>query len=278
MTAPPPTPRWPARTAVTGFLVCAAAAIAFAVVYASSGNPQVEGALLGVAMAGLGIGLVVWAHQLLPRGPYAEPRPELASERSEQALVEADFERGGMITRRRVLLGSLLTAAGGLAVAAVLPIRSLGPSPDRSLRHTQWRRGRALVNDQGQIVRASEVPTGGLVTAFPEGDPGSADGQIVLIRLERDVKAAGGATPEGFIAFSKICTHAGCPVGLYQAQLHQLLCPCHQSAFDVLQGAKPVFGPAARALPRLPIEVDEQGQLRALGDFPEPVGPAWWSR
>jgi ubiquinol-cytochrome c reductase iron-sulfur subunit len=84
--------------------------------------------------------------------------------------------------------------------------------------------------------------------------------------------------PEGLIAVSKVCTHAGCPVGLYQATTHQLLCPCHQSAFDVLDGAKPVFGPAAAPLPQLPLEIDADGHVRSRGDFVAPIGPAWWSR
>ncbi len=133
------------------------------------------------------------------------------------------------------------------------------------------------MNDEGQPIHAHEVPIGGLVTVFPEGHPGSADGQAVLIRLDASATPEGGDT-HGFIVYSKICTHAGCPVGLYQAQLQQLLCPCHQSAFNVLENAKPTSGPAARALPRLPIEVDDGGVLRAVGDFPEPVGPAWWTR
>jgi ubiquinol-cytochrome c reductase iron-sulfur subunit len=147
---------------------------------------------------------------------------------------------------------------------------------------TPWRRGRALVTSSGTRVHAADVPVGGLVTVFPEGHPDSADGQTVLVRVEPRLLArspsARGGTEDGLVAFSKVCTHAGCPVGLYQAQRHQLLCPCHQSAFDVLDGARPVFGPAARALPQLPITIDEDGIVRALGDFPEPIGPGYWSR
>jgi ubiquinol-cytochrome c reductase iron-sulfur subunit len=126
------------------------------------------------------------------------------------------------------------------------------------------------------------VPLDGLVTVFPEGHHDSADGQAVLVRVRREQlhPAPGRETwsPDGLIVYSKVCTHAGCPVGLYQSADHTLLCPCHQSAFDVLDRARPVFGPAAVALPQLPIRLDGDGYLRAQGDFSDPVGPAFWSR
>jgi len=278
MSADEPVERRSAKVPIASFLCSTVAAAALTYVYATGGDPQLEGLLLGVVFAGLGVGFVTWAHRLLPHGPYVEPRPELAASPAQRGATDTDIERPGTLGRRRLLLGSLFAAIGGLATAAIIPLRSLGPRPDASLRHTPWRRGLALVNEQGKVVRARDVPTGGLVTVFPEGHVGSADGQTVLIRLGDGVEPEGAQVEHGFIAFSKICTHAGCPVGLYQAELHQLLCPCHQSAFDVLQNAKPVFGPAARALPRLPIEVDAEGVLRALGDYPEPVGPTWWSR
>jgi ubiquinol-cytochrome c reductase iron-sulfur subunit len=136
------------------------------------------------------------------------------------------------------------------------------------------------VTADGRPVLAADVPLEGLVTVFPEGDPGSADGQAVLVHVASGLLqphlGREGWTPQDFIAYSKICTHAGCPVGLYQAQTHQLLCPCHQSAFDVLHAAKPVFGPAAAALPQLPLSIDADGYLVADGDFSDPVGPSFW--
>jgi len=124
------------------------------------------------------------------------------------------------------------------------------------------------------------VPIGGLVTVFPEGHAGSADGQAVLMRVEPGlivpVPGRETWTPQGYVVYSKICTHAGCPVGLYQRETQQLLCPCHQSTFDVLHHAKPVFGPAAAPLPQLPLALGIDGFLRATGDFSEPVGPAFW--
>jgi ubiquinol-cytochrome c reductase iron-sulfur subunit len=264
------------------FLVTAAAALGVTAVYWTGGDPQVEGALLGVAFGALGAGLVLWAHHLLPHGPYAEPRPELHASVAQQEATDADFERGGVLTRRRMMLAGLTSALVAIGAAAVFPIRSLGPRPRGALEHTPRRRGRALVTDDGRPVHAADVPEGGLVTVFPEGHPGSADGQVVLIRIPaRDLRrspSAADAAAGGLVAFSKVCTHAGCPVGLYQAQSHQLLCPCHQSAFDVLDRARPVFGPAARPLPQLPIEVDGGGILRARSDFREPIGPGYWSR
>jgi ubiquinol-cytochrome c reductase iron-sulfur subunit len=121
---------------------------------------------------------------------------------------------------------------------------------------------------------------GSVITVFPQGREGSADSQAVLIRVEDGAlqlppdRLAG--APGGLVAYSKVCTHAGCPVGLYETQTHRLLCPCHQSTFDVLRGAQPVFGPAARPLPQLPIEIGPDGLLRATGDFTEPVGPGFW--
>jgi ubiquinol-cytochrome c reductase iron-sulfur subunit len=120
------------------------------------------------------------------------------------------------------------------------------------------------------------------VTVVPDGAVGSADGQAVLVRVEPDLLAlpAGRETwaPEGLLAYSKVCTHAGCPVGLYEAQSHELLCPCHQSSFNVLDGAHPTSGPAARAQPQLPIQIAPDGTLLALGDFSDPIGPGYWDR
>jgi ubiquinol-cytochrome c reductase iron-sulfur subunit len=139
-----------------------------------------------------------------------------------------------------------------------------------------------LVTEEGRAVRAANVPADGLVTVFPAGAPSSESGQAVLVRVDPDIirPLPGRADwmPEGLIAYSKVCTHAGCPVGLYEATSHQLLCPCHQSTFDVLDGAQPVFGPAATRLPQLPLAIDAQGYLYATGGFSEPPGPTYWDR
>ncbi|MDQ3792874.1 MAG: Rieske (2Fe-2S) protein, partial [Actinomycetota bacterium] len=170
---------------------------------------------------------------------------------------------------------------GGLATALVVPILSLGPAPGRSLYETGWRRGARVVTADGEPARAQDLPVGTIQTVFPEGAVGRADSQTLLIHVEPDLlqlpAPGSNFAPDGFVAFSKICTHAGCPVGLYRASQHALICPCHQSTFDVLRGAVPTFGPAARPLPQLPIQLQPDGTFVALGDYPEPVGPSFWN-
>jgi quinol---cytochrome c reductase iron-sulfur subunit len=269
------------RSATLAFVVTFGCAVALAVVYARGGNPRAEGALLLVGLVALGWGLVIVGHHLLGGGERVEERHVLI-DAEEEASVDEALERGAALSRRRLLFASLVGAVGALAAAAVFPIRSLGPSPGRSLDVTPWRRGRRAVTSDGRRVRADEVPTDGIVTIFPEGSPDSADGQAVLLRVDPALldlpPGRDNWTPRGLIAYSKVCTHAGCPVGLYEVEPRQLLCPCHQSAFAVLQGAKPVAGPAARALPQLPLRIDDDGFVVATGDFSSPVGPAWWSR
>jgi ubiquinol-cytochrome c reductase iron-sulfur subunit len=270
------------RVVAGGFAVCVVAALALAVVYRRGGQPQLEGALLAVALGGLGFGLVTWGRRLLPHQQEFEDREVLPTTDEERSRLHDTFEADEVIARRPLLVRMLVAAVGALGLAALFPIRSLGPNPRDTLERTPWERGRRLVNGEGLPVRAADVELDGLVTVFPEGDVGSADGQAVLVRVGRGlIKPVAGRedwAPQGLIAYSKVCTHAGCPVGLYQADIHQLLCPCHQSSFDVLRGARPAFGPAARALPQLPLNIDDQGFLVAGGDFSEPVGPAWWTR
>jgi len=172
------------------------------------------------------------------------------------------------------------SAVAALVAVAIVPLRSLGPRPGNALAQTPWRAGIRVVNEAGQPVRASDVALGGLVTVFPEGAVDAADGQAVLMRVEPDLlqlpKGRNADAPEGLVVYSKLCTHAGCPVGLYDQQRHELLCPCHQSAFDVLRGAPPTSGPAARALPQLPITIAADGTLVAKGGFTGVVGPGYW--
>jgi len=274
-------PEVAARVVSICFLLSAAAAIGLAVVYWRGGQPQLEGALLAVSFGSLGAGFVVWAHHLLPSEPRSEKREPLASTPEDREEFAADFERGGVLERRRFLLGALASALGAIGVALLFPIRSLGPRPGNALAHTPWRRGTRAVTSDGKPVLAAAVPIDGLVTIFPEGFPDSADGQAVLMRVDpkllRGPRGGPDWAPEGLIAFSKVCTHAGCPVGLYEASINQLLCPCHQSAFAVLDGARPTSGPADRALPQLPLTIDSKGVLRARGDFSSPIGPRTWN-
>jgi ubiquinol-cytochrome c reductase iron-sulfur subunit len=264
------------------FLLSSASAIALAIVYLRGGQPQLEGLFLGIALGGVACGLVVWGNRLLPQGPFVDSRHDLPSPTKEVEAAEDDLEMGGTLTRRKMMTRSLGLAVGGLGVAALFPIRSLGPSPGRDLLRTPWHDGVRLITDDGRPIRPDEVPREGLVTVFPEGDPGSADGQAVLIRVTPGLLVPKPGredwTPQDIVAYSKICTHAGCPVGLYEANRHTLLCPCHQSTFDVLHEAKPQIGPAAAPLPQLPLRIDGEGYLVAGGDFSEPVGPLFWHK
>jgi ubiquinol-cytochrome c reductase iron-sulfur subunit len=161
-----------------------------------------------------------------------------------------------------------------------VPIFSLGPAPGRSLFETSWRQGRRLAVPGGEPSDLANLPVGGILTVFPDGDESDPNAAALLIRVEPDGLQLDPErtdwAPEGFVAYSKICTHAGCPVGLYRAAQHVLICPCHQSEFDVLRGATPISGPAARPLPQLPIQLQPDGSFVALGDFSEPVGPSFW--
>jgi ubiquinol-cytochrome c reductase iron-sulfur subunit len=270
------------------------AALALAVVYLLGGQTQLEGILIAVSLGGLGYAFVVIARRLLPQGPFTEERKPLESSPEEVRAFAQDFEsvyevnsEDGTETRegiaRRKLIGRMLAAAGGaLGLAALFPIASLGPRPGNALFRTKWRKGSRVVNDQGEPVNVGDLEVGGVITVFPHGNVGAADSQTLLIRLsDTAVTTRPGRetwAPDGYVAYSKVCTHAGCPVGLYQQSIERLLCPCHQSTFEVANGATPVFGPATRSLPQLPLMVDNDGFLRAQSDYDQPIGPGFWNR
>lgn len=271
----------PIRSITIAFLVSAAASLGLTAVYIAGGQPQAEGALLGLSLGGLAVGFVLLAKHFLPHGPFVEEREVRPGERTEERQAEDAFDTSTEEIDRRGFFGKLIALAfGALGLAAVFPIRSLGTRPGRELFETSWKAGRRLVLLDGTPVRAADVPVNGFLTVFPEGHTEAADSQTVLIRLPDEDEPPGPpeATVDGFCAFSKVCTHAGCPVGLYQADTRELFCPCHQSVFAVLQGAEPTAGPATRPLPQLPIGESDAGYLVALGDFPEPIGPGFWNR
>ena len=257
------------------------AALGLFVVYIAGGQPQLEGALLFVALTGIGAGLMVWATRLMTGiGQITQSRRHAQPQEEKEAAAEAMAGGVEEMSRRRLLFRLLLGAAGALGLAAIFPIRSLGRAPGASLFRTEWRTGLRLVDVDGNLVTRDTLEVDSFTTVFPEDAVGSGDSQAVLIRvptgsLDLPPERLAGA-PDGYVAYSKICTHAGCAVGLYLAEVQQLRCPCHQSTFDVLNGAQPVYGPAARALPQLPIEIDPDGTMRALGDFTAPVGPSFW--
>jgi len=265
------------------FVVATFAGLGLAVTYALGGQTQVEGVLLFVCLGGLGFGMTLWGKQLMPHGPFEQQRHSLVGSDEDRAEFTAAFVRGEeAFGRRKLLLGFLAAGFTGLGAALVFPIRSLGPSPGRSLFETPWTKGSRLVTPDGKPVHLDDLEVSGVYTVFPEGHIGADDAQTLLIRADDKPitthKGRESWSPAGYLAFSKLCTHAGCPVGLYEHDRQQLLCPCHQSTFNVLKGCQPVFGPATRSLPQLPIMVDADGFLRAQSDFTEPVGPGFWNR
>jgi ubiquinol-cytochrome c reductase iron-sulfur subunit len=265
------------------FLASCAAAVALVVVYWLGGQVQAEGALLAVVLGSLALGIGLWASHLMPVGERVEQRHPLSSPPAEREQLREDFDRGeSYLTRRATLLKLLGLAGAGLVAVVALPIRSLGPRPGDRLRRTGWREGARVVDQNGRPVHVDDLDVGAILTVFPESDDDPESSQTVLIRLEpHELQVRPGRedwSPEGYVAFSKLCTHLACPVGLYDATTHQLLCPCHQSLFDVLDGARPVFGPATRSLPQLPLRIEPDGSLVARSDYTEPVGPGFWDR
>jgi ubiquinol-cytochrome c reductase iron-sulfur subunit len=271
------------RRAGTALAVATVAGLGLFVVYFAGGQTQIEGVLFAIAFGGLGIALGIWANHLLDAREVVEERHELTSGAAgRQALGDALTEEVGPVIGRRSLLIKLLAGAGGaLGLALLLPVLSLGPAPGNTLKVTAWRQGSRVVDEEGEAVTLNQVPEDGFLTVFPEGHEGAADAQALLIHvrpgsLKLPPERMAGVPDGTHVAYSKICTHAGCPVGLYRAESQSLICPCHQSQFDVSDGAKPFFGPAARPLPQLPLGVGEDGVLVAQGDFSAPVGPAFW--
>ena len=272
------------------FLVAAIAAIGLGVVYWQGGQTQLEGMMLAVATGGIGVGAIVWAKRFMPDEEVTEEREPLASSQEDIDELSSVFQHGEQsVVGRRLLVGSLGVALTALGGALLFPIRSLGPRPGRGLKVTPYAEAKGrpggirLVEANGAPIKASEIAVDGVLTAFPRGHTDAADSPTLVIRTRKQQKLK--LRPErrdwvvdGIIAYSKLCTHVGCPVGLYQAQEGLLLCPCHQSTFEVLDGAKPIFGPATRSLPQLPLAVDDEGYLIATGDFSGPTGPGFWDR
>jgi ubiquinol-cytochrome c reductase iron-sulfur subunit len=271
----------PSRVAAGAFVVAIAAALGLFAAYALNASAQVQGALLGLALGGVGVGLLVWAKRLMPEiTQETHDRPKAPADAEVASMAETVGAGVEEIKRRKFLARLLTGAIGALGLAAIVPIRSLGQAPGSSLTTTAWTKGSRLVTADGTFVTKDTVELGSFTTVFPEGHAGDATAQAVLIKVEPSLLQLPEDrmvwAPEGLVVYSKICTHAGCPLGLYLAATHELRCPCHQSTFDVLDGAEPVYGPAARPLPQLPIEIGGAGQLVASGDFSAPVGPAFW--
>jgi len=280
---PEPTAKSPARPIALAFAVSLAASVALCGVYISGGQPQLEGLLLFFALGGIAAGFIQWGGTLLPQGPYVQPRHELTSGAGAQEEAAETVEEGvETLDRRRLLVRLLGGAFAALGAALVFPVRSLGERPGGSLFETPWRRGARVVDEHDHPVRPQDLAVGSVLTVFPEGNTDAADAQTLLIRLaEHEYRPRPGRESwvvGDVVAFSKVCPHAGCPVGLYEPDTHKLYCPCHQSVFDVLDAAQPRSGPATRPLPQLPLAVDGDGYLVAQSDYHEPIGPGFWDR
>ncbi len=275
-----------ARQAAIAFLIAIAAAIGLIVVYFSGDNTQLEGILLFISFGSVGAGLAIWAKVILDEPLVVEPRPPMRSADEYRKAFEQTYEEGlgdAEMPRRRFLFRLLAGASVSLGIALLLPLASLGPGPSNDLFRTRWAAGKRLVTVDGEPLRPEQIGEDQVVTVFPEGvEPlQAADSQALLIGVRRDLIDLPAGSPDpidgNIVVYSKVCTHAGCPVGLYRAKEAELLCPCHQSTFDVARGGEVVFGPAGRPLPMLPIGVDDAGFLIALGDFTAPIGPSFWN-
>jgi len=290
------------------FIIAALAGFAFLVFYGTIGVGSLNDALhsnlalggsMGLMFLLLGIGATLWVRHLMPTVELTEQRHPLASTPEDRAAFKKTFDEGteaSQFVKRPLVRRSLLIATVPMAVAPLFLLRDLGPLPGTSLDHTVWRKGlRLLVYGTGRPITPAEFNSpGSIISVGPEGylddDDAMAKAAVTIIKFrpgQLQFTTANHAVPnkvvqnwtvDNIVAYSKICTHVGCPAALYEQTTHHILCPCHQSTFDATQGARVVFGPATRPLPQLPIGVDSQGFLIAMGDFQEPVGPSFWER
>jgi ubiquinol-cytochrome c reductase iron-sulfur subunit len=235
----------------------------------------------------------------MPHVELTEMRHPMASTPKEREAFKETFEEGAdasQFVKRPILRRSLIAATVPLAVAPIFLLRDLGPLPGTSLDTTVWRKGlRLMIYGSNRPITAAEFSSpGSIISVGPEGflnnDDDMAKAAVVIIKFrpgEVQYTSANHAVPnkvvhnwtvDDIVAYSKICTHVGCPAALYEQTTHHILCPCHQSTFVATEGARVIFGPATRPLPQLPIGVDSQGFLIATGPFQEPVGPSFWER
>jgi quinol---cytochrome c reductase iron-sulfur subunit len=281
-----------AELAVVVLLVLAGlAAAAFAVLVVAHPQTQLLGGTLGAALAFLAVALIVASKRVVVQETAIEDREIEQTARPEDDAAFADELRAGGegITRRRALGAAAGVAGAGLAGALALPITALGPGLGNAPNETPWHRGRRLVTDQGEPLRADALEVGSFASALPEGaDKRELGSPVVVVRVDpRTLRLPPERrtwAPQGILAFSQICTHAGCAVTLFRYPTYEptseapaLVCPCHYSTFDVRHAAKPVFGPAARPLPQLPLSIAADGTLVAAGPLSGSIGPSWWS-
>ncbi|WP_426363484.1 Rieske 2Fe-2S domain-containing protein [Streptomyces sp. E-08] len=251
------------------------------------------GLTLGAALFFIGAGAVHWARTLMSDVEVADERHPMAASPEVKAKVMADFAAGAAesgMGRRKLIRNTMFGALSLVPLSGIVLLRDMGPLPEKKLRTTLWTKGLQLINmNTHEPLRPEDVAVGSLTFAMPEGlsehdehfQTEIAKAALMIVRIQpEDIKDKRELewSHQGIVAFSKICTHVGCPISLYEQQTHHVLCPCHQSTFDLSDGARVIFGPAGHALPQLRIGVNDKGFLEALGDFDEPVGPAFWER
>ena len=290
---------WLFIASIVGSVFSIVAYIAFPIDPSDPGSVRLNNLLLGLgatfALLGIGFGAVHWSKSLMDGHDLVELRhttrgkPETV-ERAAEIFTLGNQESG--FTRRKMIRNTLIGALVVLPLPTIVLFRDLGPAADpvKAFKHTMWAEGVRLTRDpSGAPIRAADVTIGSVFHVIPDGlndspDPleEKAKAAVLLMRLKpEDLHVSKGREDwnfRGIIAYSKICTHVGCPVALYEQQTHHLLCPCHQSQFDITHEAAVIFGPANRPLPQLPITVDDEGYLVARSDFHEPVGPSFWER
>ncbi|CAN5920350.1 hypothetical protein BH23ACT10_BH23ACT10_05440 [soil metagenome] len=254
-------------------IIAALAGVGFAVGLALGTSIAVYGTALAIGLLALGFGVRHYFSDLFPDIEAVEPR------HPEQDLADEPVAAIAPLERRSLLRNALIGAGGVFGLSLLAPVPSLGPAPGDALRTTDWRRGTRLVNTDGDPIRVDNVASGGVATVWPEGSVNNEISAVILVRVGdaefQDPTNLEWVVNNELVAYSKVCTHAGCPVGLFRETDNALFCPCHQSTFDAVRGAIPTFGPTARALPQLPLGTDGEGFLIALGDFSAQVGPAY---
>lgn len=286
--------------AIAALLGCSAvASVVFIVVYVGGADTQALGAALAAALLFLGAALLLGSRRLFPDTPTAEERPRFAqppedpgvtvgptAEDAEELAGEIVAPMEG-ITRRRLLASAAGAAGVALGAAVVVPAASLGPSVDDRLHRSPWRAGIRVVDEDDQLITPAMLGERGFITGFPEGvDRRELAAPVIIMKLNPSSldlpSGRDGWAPEGLVAYSKVCTHAGCAVSLARQPLYRprspepaLVCPCHYSTFDPAKGADVIFGPAGRALPQLPLSIDSAGNLVAAGGLSGDVGPSW---
>ena len=243
---------------------------------------------LAIALLSVGAGFVIWAKKLLPHDKAVQERHPHHSDEEEELLAEETFLKGFQSTglgSRKMLRRSVLGGLLALPLPAVVFLKDLGPLPTTKLRHSGWRAGVRLVDVDTRLpIKLGDLEIGGIKTVMPEGFPSTEEMALaptMLIRFAPDEirsKKERAWSVNDHVAYSKVCTHAGCPISLYEQQTHHLLCPCHQSTFDMANDANVIFGPAARRLPQLQLGLDGNGYFIAKADYAKPVGPSFWER